>query len=39
MKETSLNSKNDLAKTKPEQLPQFRKGEQVLQLPSLWSCG
>jgi hypothetical protein len=38
MKGTSLKSNPDLVKTKPEQVPQVKKGEQVLQSLSLWSC-
>ncbi len=38
MKGTSLISNLDLVKTKPEQVPQVKKGEQALQSLSLWSC-
>jgi len=38
MKGTSLKLNPDLVKTNPEQVPQEKKGEQVLLSLSLWSC-
>jgi len=38
MKGTFLKSTSDFIKTKPEQVPQVKNGEQVLPSLSLWSC-